>query len=821
MYSESFIAGLTLRLKFPAELKLPLFISGLLFVVIGGFWWAAYRTVQRSAREAAAERLERVTHQLHDNLRSGLPQRFADAQQLAARPAIRAFLSNPTQNTRAAAVDDLTRFTTLDSVNAAVEVWDSTGRPLLAVGRPLPPLDPSAARPLRDSAAGVAGAAFGPLRSLGDTVFFPVIAPITVGRKQGSVVNWRRLGSSPQGLTQIRDFIGSGAALYVGNSDGDVWTDLLGRVESPPVPARAGAGLIEYQRPEGKRFVAWRMPIRGTPWHLLVEFPRERVYAAHRILLRRLALIALGLIIVGGLGAWLVERRLQASEGRLAAIVRAALDGHVTMDDSGTIVTWNPQAETIFGWPASEVIGRHVADVIVPPLQRDAHRRGLQHFLKSGEGPILNRRLELVAVKRDGTEVAVELAVAPIRLGKSWIFSAFIRDISERNQLEQQLRQAQKMEAVGRLAGGIAHDFNNLLTAIFGYADLLAEDLPPDSAARADVTEIRTAATRASALTRQLLAFSRQQVLQPVVLNLNDVVGDLQNMLQRMLGEDVELQAHFAADLGNTRADQGQLEQVLLNLAVNARDAMPTGGKLTIETANVELDEHYAQAHRPVVSGRYVMVAVSDTGVGIDPATQARIFEPFFTTKEPGKGTGLGLATAYGIVKQSGGYIWVYSELGRGATFKIYLPRVDAPTTVVAAPQELATVAGTETVLLAEDDPLLLPLARDVLKRLGYTVLEARTAADAVAVAQAHSGIIHLLVSDVVMPGESGLQLARRLLEVRPTLRVLYISGYSDEAIVRHGLLDPGTTFLQKPFSPAVLARKVRELLDAPRPPAS
>jgi len=809
------------RLRLPIALKLPLFISGLLFVVIGGFWWVAYRTVQRSALEAAAERLERVTRQLHDNLRNGLPQRFAEAQHVAAQPAIRAFLANPTRDTRAAAVAELTRFTTLDPVNAGVELWDSAGVRLLAVGRPLPPLDPSAARALRDSAAGVAGAALGPLSSLGDSVFFPVVAPITVGRRAGAVVNWRRLGSSPQGLTQIREFIGSGAALYVGNSDGDVWTDLLGRVESPPSPARAGAGLIEYQRPERKWFVAWRMPIRGTPWHLLVEFPRERVYAAHRILLRRLALVALGLIIVGGVGAGLVERRLQASEGRLAAIVRGALDAHVTMDDRGTIVTWNPQAEALFGWPAPDVLGRQVADVIVPPAHREAHWRGLQHFQKSGEGPILNRRIELLALRRDGTEVAVELAVAPIRLGNSWIFSAFIRDITERNQLEQQLRQAQKMEAVGRLAGGIAHDFNNLLTAIFGYTDLLAEDLPPDSPAQADVKEIRTAATRASALTRQLLAFSRQQVLQPVVLNVIDVVGDLENMLQRVLGEDVELEAHFAADLGNIRADQGQLEQVILNLAVNARDAMPTGGKLTIETANVELDEHYAQTHRPVVPGRYVMIAVSDTGVGMDAATQARMFEPFFTTKEAGKGTGLGLATAYGIVKQSGGYIWVYSEVGRGATFKIYLPRVDAPTEVVTVPPELGSVAGTETVLLAEDDALLLPLARDVLKRLGYTVLEARTPADAIAVAQAHSGVIHLLVSDVVMPGESGLKLARRLLEVRPNLRVLYISGYSDEAVVRHGLLDPGTTFLQKPFTPAALARKVREVLDAPRPGTS
>jgi PAS domain S-box-containing protein len=809
------------RLKLPTDLRLPLLISGLLLVVIGGFSWVAYRAVQQSAFEAAAERLERVTQELHDNLSSGLPRRVAEAQQLAAGPAIRSLIDTPSRHTRAAALAELTRFMSLDTANAAVEVWDSAGERMLAAGRALPPLAPSAARALRDSADGVAGVAIGSLRSLDTSLLFAVIARVTPGGRAGYVVNWRRVGASPRALTQIREFIGSDAALFVGNTDGDVWTDLLRRVESPPVPARSGAGLIEYQRLERTGFVAWRMPIRGTPWHLLVEFPRERVFAAARTLLRRLALVALGLIIIGGAGASMVERRLQASEGRLAAIVRGALDAHVTMDDHGTIVTWNPQAEALFGWPAPDVLGRPVADIIVPPAHREAHWRGLQHFLKSGEGPILNRRLELLALRRDGTEVAVELAVAPIRQGNSWIFSAFIRDITERNQLEQQLRQAQKMEAVGRLAGGIAHDFNNLLTAIFGYADLLAEDLPPDSPALADVSEIRTAATRASALTRQLLAFSRQQVLQPVVLNVIDVVGDLENMLQRVLGEDVELEARCAADLGNIRADQGQLEQVILNLAVNARDAMPTGGKLTIETANVDLDEHYAQTHRPVVPGRYVMIAVSDTGVGMDAATQARIFEPFFTTKEPGKGTGLGLATAYGIVKQSGGYIWVYSEPGRGATFKIYLPRVDAPTDRVAAPPELGTVAGTETVLLAEDDALLLPLARDVLKRLGYTVLEARTPADAVAVAKSHMGVIHLLISDVIMPGESGLQLARRLLETRPGLRVLFISGYSDEAIVRHGVLDPGTAFLQKPFTPAALGRKVRELLDAPPPTAS
>jgi CheY-like chemotaxis protein len=362
----------------------------------------------------------------------------------------------------------------------------------------------------------------------------------------------------------------------------------------------------------------------------------------------------------------------------------------------------------------------------------------------------------------------------------------------------------------------VAHDFNNLLTAIFGYADLLAEELPANSSGLEDLQEIRTAAVRAAALTRQLLAFSRQQVLQPVVLNLNDVVTNLESMLQRVIGEDVALEVHVAADLGNVRADVGQLEQVIVNLTVNARDAMPTGGKLTIETANAELGADYAEIHRPVVPGRYVMLAVSDTGTGMDEATKARLFEPFFTTKLPGKGTGLGLATVYGIVKQSGGYIWVYSEPSHGATFKVYLPYVEAPAeqTGEVTPTS-GSLTGSETILLAEDDALLRPLARALLTRLGYRVLEAPDEAAALAIARAHVGEIHLLVSDVVMPGKSGVQLARQLEAERPRLRVLYVSGYTDEAVVRHGLLEPGRYFLQKPFTPDVLARKVREVLDA------
>ena len=398
----------------------------------------------------------------------------------------------------------------------------------------------------------------------------------------------------------------------------------------------------------------------------------------------------------------------------------------------------------------------------------------------------------------------------PVEAFGSWV------NITERKALEMQLLQAQKMEAVGLLAGGVAHDFNNVLTAIAGYAELLREDLPGDDARRGDLEEILRATDRAATLTRQLLAFSRRQVLAPRVLDLNTVVASVDNMLRRLIGADVALRTALASDLGAVRADPGQLEQVIMNLVVNARDAMPRGGKLTIETANAELDESYALEHPAVVAGPFVMLAVSDSGVGMDAATQARIFEPFFTTKEKGKGTGLGLATVYGIVKQSGGNIWLYSEPGRGTTFKIYLPRVDQPLELPApTPAARETPRGTETVLLVEDDEAVRTLARKMLASHGYTVLAAPSGADALELAASHAGPIHLLVTDVVLPGMSGRELAARFQSVRPGLKVLYTSGYTDEAVVHHGVLDPGIAFLQKPFTSGALARKVRETLDS------
>ena len=773
------------------------------------------------------------------------------------------------------------------------------------------------------------------------------------------------------------------------------------------------------------------------------------------------------------------EEAVRASEARLKALLDSALDACVTMDETGRITSWSAAAETVFGWPASEALGRSLADTIIPPQHREAHARGLARFLETGEGPILRQRIEITALHRDGREFPVELTVTPIRLGDRWLFGAFVRDLTEEQHaeqalqkevgereaaerllrqvidadpslvfvkdrdgrfvlvnkavadiygttveaqlgktdadfnpnkeevehflrddravmdsrrpkvvaeesvtnpatgatrwfqtvkvpllspdgesrrvlgvateiterkraeealrrseasyrglvehaaygiyratadgkflmvnpalfamlgyasaeellkidiardvyvdpaararilqrceqfgsaieevvwrrrdgsvvtvrlngrpvrapdgalecfefivddvtdqraLEERLRQTQKMEAVGRLAGGIAHDFNNLLTAILGSVDFLRRALGPDHPEHAETEEIQKAAVRAADLTRQLLAFSRQQVLAPKVLELDALVTNLEKMLRRLIGEDVELRFAPKAPRAAVRADPGQLEQVIVNLVVNARDAMPRGGKLTIDTATVDLDTGYAWEHGTVEPGRYVMLAVTDTGVGIDRAVQARLFEPFFTTKEFGKGTGLGLATAYGIVKQSGGYIWVYSEPGQGATFKVYLPRVEPAGEPIAVPQAPArALGGTETILLAEDEAAVRNLARRVLEKHGYKLLLAATGRDGVRLAEQHGSPIDLLVTDVVMPEMGGRELAQRLTIRQPSLKVLFLSGYTDDAIVHHGVLDAGVAFLQKPFKPDELVRKIREVLDGTR----
>ena len=441
--------------------------------------------------------------------------------------------------------------------------------------------------------------------------------------------------------------------------------------------------------------------------------------------------------------------------------------------------------------------------------------RALRDLVAKSETGFRNRG-EWRHRKKDGTIIDVEITRNTLTFSGRPAALAMAHDITKRKSVETQLLQAQKMEAVGRLAGGIAHDFNNLLTAIFGSSDLLLEDLTVDDQRRADVEDIKKAAQRAAALTRQLLAFSRKQVLALQVLDLNALIADLEKMLRRLIGEDIEFRTILTSDLGAVRADPGQLEQVIMNLAVNARDAMPQGGKLTLETANVDLDAAYAQAHAPLAPGRYAMLAVSDTGIGIDAQVKAHIFEPFFTTKEKGKGTGLGLATVYGIVKQSDGSIWVYSEPGQGTTFKIYLPRVEAAAEPPAPkPMPPASVRGSETILLAEDEEAVRNLMRRVLEAHGYTLLVAADGQEALRLADGHKGPIHLLLTDIVMPNLGGRQLAERVVSARHATKVLYLSGYTDDAIVHHGVLEPGIAFLEKPFTPQGLARKVRELLDA------
>ena len=506
------------------------------------------------------------------------------------------------------------------------------------------------------------------------------------------------------------------------------------------------------------------------------------------------------------------EAALRASEASYSALVERAPLGIYRSTPTGRFLSANAALARMLGYDSPEhLLTLDMArDVYADPEER---RRLVEQDTYTDR---VYDELEATWKRKDGARIRVQLSVRASRDkdGRVEFYEAFVRDITTQRQLEAQLAQAQKMEAIGRLAGGVAHDFNNLLTVILSYSDLLLEDLPAGSADRDDVTQIRKAAQGASELTRQLLAFSRQQVLQPKVVDLNTAVSGIERLLARVLREDIKLRCALAPDAGTIRVDPGQLEQVLMNLAVNARDAMPQGGLLTIETANVDLDAEYLQAHAMAKPGRYVMLAVTDTGVGMDAATQARIFEPFFTTKEVGKGTGLGLATVQGIVQQSGGFIWVYSEPDHGTVFKIYLPRVDEP----VSQTESATgedTRGTETVLVAEDVTAVRAVTREMLRRYGYTVLEAADGATALEVAANFKEPIHLLLTDVVMPDLNGRDLAARLQAARADLKVLFMSGYTDDAVVRHGILQQGIAYLQKPFTPESLARKVRTVLDA------
>jgi two-component system, cell cycle sensor histidine kinase and response regulator CckA len=505
------------------------------------------------------------------------------------------------------------------------------------------------------------------------------------------------------------------------------------------------------------------------------------------------------------------RRRLEEHVHRLAAMVESCNDAAIGQSLDDTIESWNAAAERLYGYQANEIIGKP-AYVLAGP-EEEARWRSLLDQLRHGEqvGPF-----ESMCRHKSGRFIPVSVSMSVIREAQGRIkgTAAFHRDIRERLQLEEGLRQSQKMEAIGQLAGGVAHDFNNLLTVINGYSEMLLSRADVGERARPLVEEVFKAGQRSASLTAQLLAYSRRQVLEPKILNLNERISGVEKMLRRVIGEDVTLESVLAPDLDPVKADPSQIDQVILNLAVNARDAMPRGGKLTITTANVMLSDGHALVHARVPAGRYAQLAIADTGSGMTPDVQARLFEPFFTTKEQGKGTGLGLAVVHGIIAQSGGHITVESELSRGTTFKIYLPRAQTMRdTRNSHPRMEKPARGTETILLVEDEDGVRRLARQWLESAGYHVLEAVQGVEGIRCAEQHQGPIHLLISDVVMPEMGGRQLADRLAVVRPDTKVLFVSGYTDDTVMRQGLQTANLNFIQKPFTMEALSRKVRQVL--------
>jgi two-component system cell cycle sensor histidine kinase/response regulator CckA len=504
------------------------------------------------------------------------------------------------------------------------------------------------------------------------------------------------------------------------------------------------------------------------------------------------------------------EEALRRSEARYRSLVQSAVYGIYRSDFEGRFLDVNPALIAMLGYEhAEEVVGLDPAREVF--LNPEEHERLTKEFQQKARLDGLEVRWK----RKDGGAITVRLSGragnGPEELNN--VLEIIAEDVTERRALEDQFRQVQKMEAVGRLAGGVAHDFNNLLMVISGYTEVLLEELKSHEELQSKAQAIQQAADRATTLTRQLLAFSRKQLLELKVVDVNAIVSDMERLLRPLIGETIELTTRLVPDVGHTRADAGQLEQVIMNLVVNARDAMPTGGKVLIQTERMDLDAR-GREHSLIPTGPYVLLSVSDNGAGMDRETQSRIFEPFFTTKEKGKGTGLGLSTVYGIVKQTGGFIFAHSELGHGTTFRIYLPRVEDPTEHTGPVKNSDTAAGgSETVLLVEDEESVRELVRDTLLGKGYKVIEAQNGEAGLKVSEEHAGTIHVLITDVVMPGMGGRELAQRVSAARPHIKVLFLSGYTEDAIIHEGVLEPGTAFLQKPFTLQMLSRKVREVL--------
>ena len=683
------------------------------------------------------------------------------------------------------------------------------------------------------------------------------------------------------GAQRINALIGSGAELLLGNTSGLLWTDTRRSISGPAV-ALDSDRVVQYSDARGKEYVATEVHLSGAPWSVLVRTSRDRAMQPARSFLFTVLGVALLLFLVGALAAWFLSRQvtepltafttaaeqfasgeygrrisiqradelgsmaaafnamaarvessvhereqhqrsleaanaeLRESETRYRQLVELSPDGIMVQRD-GIIAFVNPAMVALLGARTpKQLVGRPILDIVPTDRQEEATAR-IERIL-NGREPV--RLIEDTVRRLDGVSIQAEAITMRFVADGSPSLLSIVRDVTNRKRLEEQLRQSQKMEAVGQLAGGVAHDFNNLLTAIIAYGELLRADHDDDEDLTHGLGEILGAANRAAGLTRQLLAFSRRQVLQPKTIDLSELTHDLEKMLSRLLPENIELVTNLARPLGFVSADSGQIEQVILNLVVNARDAMPQGGRLVVETADVDLDEYSPMLPPGAGAGPFVLLTVSDTGHGMDEQTRLKIFDPFFTTKEPGKGTGLGLSTVYGIVKQSGGAITVYSEPEIGSTFRVCLPRVFGQPPERATKGNCPKASGSETILLVEDDARVRGAAERVLRSRGYTVITATDGANALEVVDRHVGEIDLVITDLVMPGLGGRALARELASVRPDAKILFMSGYTEDAASRSSLLDPGAVFLSKPFTPDTLSEKVRETLRRGAPAA-
>jgi two-component system, cell cycle sensor histidine kinase and response regulator CckA len=509
------------------------------------------------------------------------------------------------------------------------------------------------------------------------------------------------------------------------------------------------------------------------------------------------------------------DQALQDSRERLQSIIASAMDAIITVDGDQQIVVFNHAAEEIFRCLAPDAIGQRL-DKYIPPRFREAHRQHIQEFGRKGvSGRSMYSPGTLWGVRSNGEEFPIEATISQTTTANEKLYTVILRDISVRKRVEDELRQSQKMEALGQLAGGIAHEFNNYLSIILGYSDLLDSDAGENETLRRELAEIKNATQKVASVTRQLLAFSRKQVVEPEVLDINTAIWETHKLLRRLIPANVDIVPVLQSKLGKVRSDPAQIQQILINLVINARDAMPQGGKVTIETAQVELDHEFANRHPEVQVGKYIMLSVSDNGQGMDSETAAHIFEPFFTTKTHGKGTGLGLSTIYGSVKQSGGYVTVASVLGKGTTFRVYLPFVESDQDSIRDNRSESAQSGIETILVAEDDSALRRLIRMTIERKGYKVIEAKDGQEALSICTSYEGSIDLIVTDLVMPRMTGLQLKEKAVALRPDTKFLLISGYPDDSLNKFGELAGNADFLEKPFLPDQLATKVRELLGA------